>query len=577
MKNFQEQLFSNDLMIRAIQMTTNEIQLLQMPYFCISTEKKNSTKVEYNDKIKANGKNVNRQWIVRSHQDFGWPRELEASVWRAIEHIMHNQRQVGMLKNPVVTTLSEIRQYMPSKCKGGRNLKTIVKAIKCLAHTKVESNFWYRADARLSASASFSLINNYFFKTRIQKNGIEVISQTDLEIHNLVFANIISGYVRPLDHGYRIRLKKWLSRRLYEILGIKFFGLRKTKYTYNIKYSQLCLLLGSQRQLKFSYAKRILSRAHSELLKSGFLLKVEWCQCKFEKKNWVLRYWPGPRARSEWNKDYFKYVEDVNPVRTTEYPEVIEEPVWTEVLVESTPEIIIEAEPSQPKVSVAELQGDISKKLTEENNEHIIKNKVLLTEDVVVKIYEKVVGRRKMPTLSENEQALVDKWNKAGVTPVDVEKGLNGVIHQESVKAKHTGRTPCPIWSLSYCEWGVWAAFDSRQKAEERQKNLEKEQAEIEENKRKRLEKEAALEEKRKSYTHIPQWAEIQEKYQKSINAENYEKIIRIILSSRWNNETLHLLMSDSFASLWFEDNYLDKLIELSGAKKVELEIEEPI
>ena len=564
---------------KALILTTSEIHLGNFPVFCISSNKPTETMATYEEtRTLSDGSQVGRRWQVTVDPHFGWPGEYDAQVWRALEHILHLRKIENCLTNPFHTTFGEIYSHMRRKSKGGSDWNRIEKSLARMTRVTIHTDCWYRADIHERRSSEFHLINRNSIHKKKQADGRNRRNGVTIELSEEYFISITKRYVRPLDKGFRDNLTRWMSRRLYEILSSKFYGLRDKSIGYHIKYSRICALLGSTPQPHLSYAKRIFGRVHEELQFHKFLGKVVWWEAKNTKKDWVLVYWPGEVAKAQLQENYWNVPEHVkSPLFIEKVPEGAKI-VWVDEPDESNIDGKLTTKKAPDQAVVEEKLSPTPNGSNFEGNYNISnKNKELLNISIILAIYENVIGRRKMPTLSENEKVLVEKWNKAGVIPDDVEKGLCRVIHQESVKAKHTGRTPCPIWSLSYCEWGVWAAFDSRQKAEQRQKELEKEQAEIEEHKKKKLEKSAALEEKRKSYTHIPQWPEIQEEYHQRINAENNEKVMRIILASRWDNETLNLLMSDSFAADWFKDNYLKNIIDYSGAKEVELEIEEPI
>lgn len=533
-----------EVLTRATEMTTNEVQLLQLPYFCISTDNPTDTRAEYKEIVRTQDHEITRHWIVRSHLDFGWPGELEANVWRSVEHIMHLQRDIGVLTNPVITTLSEIRRYMPSKNKGGKNLKTVIKAIKCLAHTKIDSNFFFDAKQQIRRNVSFSLINDYAFdQQQNRRDDKSVIEKTRLYIHHDVFDNIAAGYVRPLDRGFRDDLRKWLARRLYEFLGVKFYGLRRTHQPYRVRYSRLCALLGCKQQQHFSKARQILGRAHKELQETGFLMRVEWYPCKADCQDWVLHYTPGWRAMAEWSREYFKKSNLAQPLLVEVLPKTASEPAWVEELRSDESEIIAEVITDQP----------------EESEE-------ILNEGSLIEAFERATGeRRRMHKLSEAEQELVKEWRTSGLDLNDIMTGVWRAMQRETELARRVGRPPHQIWSLDYCAWAIWDVFEERQRRCQQEKE---ERQQMQQNKHHEEERQLRLFE----YTHVAEWPEICERLRTRLSPENYSRWIGGILGSRREGETLHIVVPDPFFREYFLDHYAQHLLQESGADALEVE-----
>jgi len=109
--------------------------------------------------------------------------------------------------------------------------------------------------------------------------------------------NLNALYVSLLDPHYRRSLSVALARRLYEILGVKFYGLRAPKAPgLRYAYSTVCALLPVKRYRYLSDAHRQLDPAHQELIATGFLDRVEWQPVAGPPPEWYLHYVPGPRA-----------------------------------------------------------------------------------------------------------------------------------------------------------------------------------------------------------------------------------------------------------------------------------------
>jgi len=109
-------------------------------------------------------------------------------------------------------------------------------------------------------------------------------------------------------------LKSKIASRLYEILGVKFYGLRNKRENFICyKYSKLCQLLPVTPHEYISLAKQQLDPGNNELRDTGFISKYDWSENG--NKDWLIYYWPGERAKEEIKRAKIKSIDD----RTEEY------------------------------------------------------------------------------------------------------------------------------------------------------------------------------------------------------------------------------------------------------------------
>ena len=113
---------------------------------------------------------------------------------------------------------------------------------------------------------------------------------------------------------YLKSLKSKIASRLYEILGVKFYGLRNKKQDYiHYRYSKLCQLLPVTPHEYISLAKQQLDPGNNELRDTGFISKYDWSENG--NKSWLIYYWPGERAKEEMKRIKIKGINN----RTEEY------------------------------------------------------------------------------------------------------------------------------------------------------------------------------------------------------------------------------------------------------------------
>jgi hypothetical protein len=63
-----------------------------------------------------------------------------------------------------------------------------------------------------------------------------------LELNAPFLSSLASFYVKPIDFEYYESLGNPVTQRLYELLGVKFYGLQDSPYV-KLAYTKLCRLL----------------------------------------------------------------------------------------------------------------------------------------------------------------------------------------------------------------------------------------------------------------------------------------------------------------------------------------------
>jgi hypothetical protein len=184
----------------------------------------------------------------------------------------------------------------------GKNKKRIKEALIRIGSNSIytENTFYLRSERRYWRSGSklkerggsFTLWSVYW-KGNILPDGRKA-DAIYLYLNPPYIISLNNYYIKPIDYDYYSTLKSIIARRLYEILGLKFYGLRDSPYV-RFEYSTLCQLLPIAQQKFLSLAQQVLLAAHEELIETDFLAEVEW----EEQKPWFINYYPGDRALEE--------------------------------------------------------------------------------------------------------------------------------------------------------------------------------------------------------------------------------------------------------------------------------------
>jgi Replication initiator protein A len=274
-----------------------EVNFLTLPFFALSrTDAQKRMTTEYHTTVNRAEKKLDVSWIVSANPRYGYPRPFDRQVHKAIEQIISGLELP--VENPIpLGSLYHIAQLLGLR-DSGQVYRDIKAAIQRIVTTSVESKgTFYDKGRKRWQEATFHLYDMVVFTGEYLPNG-EVADTNYLFLGNWYLDNINARYVKPLDFSYYCSLKNAIASRLYELLGVKFYGMGHHPYI-RYRYSTLCQLLPVTQYQRPSKAKEILNHAHEELISSKFLAKVEWQEIPSEKYDWYVYYWAGTRAKEE--------------------------------------------------------------------------------------------------------------------------------------------------------------------------------------------------------------------------------------------------------------------------------------
>ncbi len=302
---------------READLIRSEVNLLVLPFFALS--RKGLSRLQeicYHDVVTRGGERVEILWRVTANVRQGFPGPFDKEVHKVVEQIIGEQLRTRPLplKNPIpLGSLYEFCRRMGINS-SGQNYRRIKEALKRITLTGVESRgaFYCRGQERWVEDV-FHLYERVVFKGERLEDGT-VADQTYLYLGSWYLQNINALYLKPLDYAYYRGLRSTVARRLYELLGVKFYGLLRrrggeaedARPRIQYRYSTLCQLLPLTRQRHPSKAREKLAPAHEELIQTGFLADVEWREAATrdpdgggQEPDWLLVYVPGPRAWAE--------------------------------------------------------------------------------------------------------------------------------------------------------------------------------------------------------------------------------------------------------------------------------------
>ena len=196
----------------------------------------------------------------------------------------------------------------------GENYRMIKKALERIRATTIKSvGTFYSKEGKKWVDDNFSLYERVVFKGKELPEN-KIADDNYLFLGSWYLQNLNSFYIKPVDYNYLQSLKSKIASRLYEILGVKFYGLRNKRENFICyKYSKLCQLLPIIPHEYISLAKQQLDPGNNELRDTGFISKYDWSENG--NKDWLIYYWPGERAKEEMKRADIKSINN----RTEEY------------------------------------------------------------------------------------------------------------------------------------------------------------------------------------------------------------------------------------------------------------------
>jgi hypothetical protein len=286
----------------------SEVNLLVFPFFALTTKGLRSRlETEFRAVVSRNEEQLEILWNVSANPKYGYPGLFDREVHRAVEQVVTEQLQShGHVENPVrIGSLYSLCERLkpPGRAArrppSGKEYRAARRALERIAATSIRTEgAFYDKGRRRWTSQIFHLYDAVVFQGEELRDGT-IADAVYVYLSDLYLQSINALYVKPLDYQYQRSLRSHIASRLYEILGVKFYGVRERRNAeVCFRYSTLAQLLPVERCQYFSDAKKQLNPAHEELLATGFLASYGWREAR-EEGDWVIFYRPGWRAREE--------------------------------------------------------------------------------------------------------------------------------------------------------------------------------------------------------------------------------------------------------------------------------------
>lgn len=307
-----------------------EVNFLILPFFALSTKGlKKKLESQYKRIIRRGHERLEISLNISANPKYGYPGPFDKEVHKTIEYIISNLKPP--IQNPIcIGSLYSIAKLM-GVTPSGKISRDIKKALQRMLFTGIESKgAYYSKSKKKWIEDNFHIIDRIIFKGEELSDG-EIADTNYLFLNSWYLENINARYVKPLDYTYYRSLNSPIARRIYELLGVKFYGCAFVRY----RYSTLCQLLPISRQRYLSKAREKLDPAHKELKTNEFLEKHQWNPLPVKNQaDWYITYWPGKKAKEEIEK--YKSLERGEPLALAEPEEEPEADFLVEDILEVT-------------------------------------------------------------------------------------------------------------------------------------------------------------------------------------------------------------------------------------------------
>lgn len=271
------------------------MNFLILPFFTLDKHPDPGEQIAFKAEVEKEGKVYEMEWIVMPQQGFGIPGDFERRVQRTVEYIVTTMCKP--IKNPVPIRGFRAFARLMGRAYSGKFVKAVKQALRRMTVTSVISKkAFYHKRKKAWMEEVFHLYEKVVFVGEELADGTTA-ERNYVYLNGLYLDNLNAMYVRPLDFQYLKSLRP-IPSRLYELLGVKFYG--HEKYIL-YRYSTLTQLLPVKRQRYLSLVRQQLDPAHRDLIKTGFLSRYEWLPMSEEVIDWQIRYRPGPRYFEETN------------------------------------------------------------------------------------------------------------------------------------------------------------------------------------------------------------------------------------------------------------------------------------
>lgn len=231
-------------------------------------------------------KSVLRRWVLTGNEEYGLPGEKEQDVYVAILDLI--SRQGGIPSDGVISfSLYELLEIMGIN-HGGSAYRRLKRSLRTIARTTIESyRAFYSETLSKYISDEFQIFTIRWSEIE-DPEGKRLFDHHELLLHPYFVESYKENYCGRLDPEFYWSLRRSTTKRLYRLLDRNALEKREGgTRSWEVRFDDLVGLM----PLSVSRpkdVKRVLSKAHGELQKRGFLDSFEYVELGKERRRKVI-------------------------------------------------------------------------------------------------------------------------------------------------------------------------------------------------------------------------------------------------------------------------------------------------
>jgi hypothetical protein len=281
----------------------DEFNLAEFPLTVLTDKSPLGVKtIEWEDEIvdKASSLPIKRKVIVTGSDAFGLPTALDADVLFALVQLT---KQVNnFTSRDVFFSRYELLRVLDWRDEG-KSYRRLEESLNRWVGTSIYFSAWRDKETETWQSEKFHILDNVTlmsndYRKRLKARGKGDLAFSSFSWNKIVFRNLQTGFVCPVDLDMYFSLKRSISKRMFRYLGKHFRLRQQAEIAFDLKHFAFEKIGLSRSYRDAGQIKKELQQALEELESIGFLkpLSREERFTKITRGEWIITLARAPQA-----------------------------------------------------------------------------------------------------------------------------------------------------------------------------------------------------------------------------------------------------------------------------------------
>jgi hypothetical protein len=229
---------------------------------------------------------------IRARPDLGLPITSDLDYYRAFLRIMAEAvRARDRFRLPLAAPTKRVVRYA-GKTVTPRTLREVHAWLERMTCTEIVGAVYSAKQGDVLSGFRGTVFRRVVHRGEPLKHG-QIATTNYIWPAAWFLANYLRGHIRPLDLAVHHRLRRPIAKALYPLVTAGWYASGGQPYAK--RYRALCADLLLRYEASRSRIQAQLDPAHRELHREGVV--AHWTyQRAATGRDWVIRYWPGPRG-----------------------------------------------------------------------------------------------------------------------------------------------------------------------------------------------------------------------------------------------------------------------------------------